>query len=57
MYLTNNAGQSLAAPVFAFNRLIGDTVSDNGEYLGKVCVVRSENDGIVAVGEEIELMF
>lgn len=50
LYLTNHVGQSFAAPVFTFNRFIHNTVSDDDENLGKVRVIRSKNDGIVAVG-------
>lgn len=55
LYLKDNISQSFAAVVFTFNRLVGDAISNDGENLGKVCVVWSENDGIVAVGEKFML--
>ena len=47
--LSDHVGQPLAAGVLALHGLVGHALGDDEEDLGEVGVVRSEDDGVVAV--------
>lgn len=49
LYLTDDVGQPFAACVFALDRLVGDSVGDDGKDFWEIGVVWSEDDGVVAV--------
>lgn len=48
LYLTDDVGQPFAARVFALDRLVGDSVGDDGKDFWEIGVVWSEDDGVVA---------
>lgn len=53
LYLADDICQSLAACILTLDRLVGDPFSDDLEYLGKICIVWSEDNRIVAVGRKM----
>lgn len=52
LYLTNNVCETLTACVFSFNRFVRNPVGYDEENFRKAGVVWSEDNGVVAVGEE-----
>lgn len=49
LHLANNIGQSLAASILSLHRLACNTISDDDKDLGQVGIVRTKNNGVVAV--------